>query len=65
MTGYYWTWLDHEGVIHGTIGDRGRFQALMRQVICLGSFVDLGHVQPSRNGVVTCLLCLGARYVEA
>lgn len=63
MTGLWWTWRE-DNVVHGTIGDQGKYQATMRQVVCRGSYVDLVFIKSSREQPVNCLLCLGAWRVE-
>lgn len=63
MTGLWWTWRDGD-VVHGTVGDGGKYQATMRQVVCLGSYVDLIFIRPSCEQNVNCLLCHGAERAE-
>lgn len=62
LEGMWWTWNDR-GVVHMTIGDRGRYQAMMRQVVCLGSWIDLLHAVSGTKQHANCIACLGARRV--
>lgn len=63
LEGMWWTWDGGNGVVHATIGDRGKYQAVMRQVVCLGSWVDLLFVKSGTKQRVNCIACLGARRV--